>query len=49
MQKGSLTVHINKKTSENKKVSVLLCCSASGEKLPPFIVFKGQPNGRIFK
>lgn len=36
---------------ENKKigVSVLLSVNADGEKMMPFIIFKGEANGRIYE
>ena len=34
---------------EKDKVSALLYIMANGKKLPPLIVFKGKPEGTIFK
>ena len=43
--------NINVKTfgRERNRISIILCISASGLKLPPLIIFKDQPNGRIEK
>ena len=34
---------------EKLRVSCLLIVSSSGDKLPPFIVFKGEKDGLILK
>lgn len=40
---------VNVKTfgSDRNRISLILCISAIGLKLPPLVIFKGQPNGRI--
>ena len=44
--RGSRTVSV-KKSGSNGRCTVLLGVTLSGEKLPPLIIFKGKPNGRI--
>ena len=44
--RGSRSVAM-RSSGSNNRCTVLLAVSMSGEKLPPFIVFKGVPNGRI--
>ena len=43
---GDRTVSI-KKSGSSSRCTVLLGVTLSGDKLPPMIIFKGQPNGRI--
>ena len=38
-----------KKYGANSRCTVLLGVTLSGDKLPPLIIFKGIPNGRIFR
>jgi hypothetical protein len=33
--------------ASKKRLTVLLCCAASGRKLPPLLVFKGTPTGTL--
>jgi len=44
--KGSRTVSVRTSGSSNR-CTVLLGVTLSGQKLPPFIIFKGKTNGRI--
>ena len=44
--RGSRTISV-RTSGSSSRCSVLLGVTMSGEKLPPFIVFKGKPNGRI--
>ena len=46
---GEKTVKVNNFGYEKDTVSVLLFTTANGKKLPPLIVFKGNPEGTIFK
>lgn len=46
---GEKSIHVRCSGSNNKTVTVLLCIMADGTKLPPFIVFKGTPHGKIEK
>ena len=51
-QKGELDGEIrsiNTQEQEKLRVSCLLTVFASGEKLPPFIVFKGEKDGGLLK
>ena len=41
---GSRTVSL-RSTGSFSRCTVLLGVTLSGEKLPPFIIFKGKPNG----
>ena len=43
---GSRTVSL-RSTGSFSRCTVLLGVTLSGEKLPPFIIFKGKPNGQI--
>ena len=43
---GSRTVSL-RSTGSSSRCTVLLGVTLSGEKLPPFIIFKGKPNGQI--
>lgn len=44
--RGSRTVSV-RCTGSSQRCSILLGVTKSGEKLPPFLIFKGKPNGRI--
>ena len=44
--RGARTVRIQK-TKASQRASVFLAVARDGTKLPPFIIFKGKPNGRI--
>jgi hypothetical protein len=46
-KKGAKTVNARSCSSTNPRVTVCLAVTASGKKLPPFVVFKGQPGARI--
>ena len=46
---GSKTVNIKTHSQEKVRVTVILWFVADGTKLPPVLVFKGNPNGRIAK
>ena len=43
---GSRTVSL-RSSGSSARCTVLLGVTLSGQKLPPFIIFKGMPNGRI--
>ena len=45
--KGLWTVHVRSSTSDTKRMTLAVPVTMSGNLLPPFIVFKGSPNGRI--
>ena len=45
--KGTRTVHVHVSTSDTKRVTLAVTVDASGTMLPPMIIFKGAPNGRI--
>jgi len=44
--KGSRTVSV-KSSGSSSRCSILLGVTMDGKKLPPFIIFRGKPNGRI--
>jgi hypothetical protein len=46
---GKRTVHIRKSTNDTKRVTCALTVTASGKVLPPMLIFKGSPNGRIMQ
>jgi len=41
-RKGKKTIHVRTTGSQKNRITVTLCCSASGKILPPFVVFKGK-------
>ena len=41
-QRGKKTIHVRTTGSEKNRITVTLCCSASGTILTPFVVFKGK-------
>ena len=45
--KGARTVHTRASTSDTKRITLAATVTASGKMLPPFLIFKGKPNGRI--
>jgi len=45
--KGTKTIQVRASTTDTKRVSVAVTATARGKMLPPFMVFKGAPNGRI--
>jgi hypothetical protein len=47
--KGKKRVHARASTTETKRVTLAATVTASGKILPPFLIFKGQPGGRIAK
>ena len=46
---GSKTVNIKTHGQEKVRVTAILWNVADGAKLPPMLIFKGEPNGRIAK
>ena len=46
---GEKTVKVKNFGYEKDRISVVLCITSNGKKLPPLIVFKGKPEGTIFK
>jgi hypothetical protein len=45
--KGTKTIHARAPTTDTKRVTLAATVTASGKMLPPFLIFKGKPNGRI--
>jgi hypothetical protein len=45
--KGARTVHSRASTTETKHVTLVATVTASGNMLPPFLIFKGKPQGCI--
>jgi uncharacterized protein YbcV (DUF1398 family) len=43
--KGARSVHICSSTTDNKHVTLAATLDASGNMLPPVLIFKGAPNG----
>ena len=48
-EKGMRTIHIRASTSDTKRAMLAATVTMSGDLLPPFLIFKGEPNGRIAK
>lgn len=44
---GERNINIRTFGSERSRISVILCISASGSKLPPLLIFKGKKGGYI--
>ena len=44
---GDRNINIRTYGSERSRISVILCISASGNKLPPLLIFKGKKGGYI--
>lgn len=44
---GSRTVYCASTMGSTKRVTAAACVSAAGDKLKPFLIFKGEQNGRI--
>jgi len=45
--KGTKTIHAKASTINTKQVTLAATVTASGKMLPPFLIFKGKPNGWI--
>jgi hypothetical protein len=45
--KGTKTIHARASTTDTKRVTLAATVTASGKMLPPFLIFKGKPKGRI--
>jgi len=41
------SINVKKFGTQRNRISLILCLSANGLKLPPLIIFKGQTQGRI--
>ena len=48
-KKGNKTFLIKTQSQEKCRISVILCITADGEKLPPFLIFKAKEEGYIEK
>ena len=48
-KKGNKTILIKTQSQEKCRISVILCITADGEKLPPFLIFKAKEEGYIEK
>ncbi len=44
---GTRTIHVSASTAETKRATLAVTVSASGNLLPPFLIFKGKTGGRI--
>ena len=44
---GRQTIHVRKSQSNTKRATFAMTITASGRVLPPLVVFKGRPGGRI--
>jgi hypothetical protein len=45
--KGTKTIHTRMSTSDTKRITLAATVTASGNMLPPNLIFKGKPNGCI--
>ena len=45
--KCSKTINVRSSTTDTKGVTLAVAVEASGRMLPPMLIFKGAPNGRI--
>ena len=45
--KGAWAVHSRASTTETKHVTLAVTVTGSGKMLPPLLIFKGNPQGRI--
>ncbi len=48
-KKGMRTIYSRASTSDTKRAMLAATVTMSGNLLPPFLIFKGEPNGRIAK
>lgn len=48
-KKGKKTINVRTTGSEKNRITVTLCCTASGKMLPPFVVFKGKTKRTLKK
>jgi hypothetical protein len=46
-QRGIKTVHVRKSTSDTRRATCALLCTAAGEFLRPMLIYKGKATGRI--
>ena len=44
---GERSINVKTFGTERNRISLILCVSANGLKLPLLIIFRGQPHGRI--
>ena len=47
-RRGERSINL-KNTGSSYRATVILGVTLSGEKLPPYVIFKGKPNGRIIR
>lgn len=45
---GAKTIYIRTQNQEKIRVSVILSCCANGDKLKPYVIYKGGKKGKIF-
>ena len=48
-QKGNKTVYCKTLKREKMGITVLLTIAGDGKYLPPFIIFKGEPQSKLYK
>jgi len=46
---GAKSIIIKTQRQEKVRVSIILACNGIGEKLKPFVIFKGKKYGNIYK
>lgn len=48
-KQGTKGIIVKTNGGEKLRITVALTCLANGEKLPPYVIFRGKPEGRIAK
>ncbi len=48
-KRGIKTVHVRKSTSDTRRATCALTCTAAGEFLRPMLIYKGKATGKIVK
>ena len=49
IKKGNKTVYCKTLKREKMRITVLLTIAGDGKFLPPFIIFKGEPQSKLYK
>ena len=49
IKKGTKSVNVKTLKREKMRITVLLTITREGKFLPPFIIFKGEPDSKLYK